>query len=201
MSASSSWLTYAMTRAELEHAIRAACEVAEDHEVYVFGSQAILGQYPDAPEALRQSAEADIAPKNRPDLADTIDVWLGELSQFHEAHGFYVHGLSIGAARLPAAWEERAIIVQNENTRNNRGICVEAHDLAASKLFAFRDKDKDFVRVLLSEGLIQKARLVAAIDELPIDEGDKNRLRAWVDLTARELAGKPRIRSRRAVSG
>jgi hypothetical protein len=51
-----------MTRAELEHAIRAACDVAEDDEVYVFGSQAILGQYPDAPVVLRQSAETDIAP-------------------------------------------------------------------------------------------------------------------------------------------
>ena len=32
-----------MTRAELEHAIRAACDVSGDDEVYVFGSQAILG--------------------------------------------------------------------------------------------------------------------------------------------------------------
>lgn len=38
-----------MTREELEHAIRAACDVSGDDEVYVFGSQAILGQYPDAP--------------------------------------------------------------------------------------------------------------------------------------------------------
>ena len=44
-----------MTRLELEHAIRASCDVAGDDEVYVFGSQAILGQYPDAPESLRQS--------------------------------------------------------------------------------------------------------------------------------------------------
>ena len=51
-----------MTRVELEHAIRAACDVCGDDQVYVFGSQAILGQYPDAPESLRQSAEADIAP-------------------------------------------------------------------------------------------------------------------------------------------
>ena len=49
-----------MTRGELEHAIRAACDVAGDDEVFVFGSQAILGQYPNAHEALRQSAEADV---------------------------------------------------------------------------------------------------------------------------------------------
>ena len=52
----------AVTRSELEHAIRAACDVSGDDELYVIGSQAILGQYPDAPDALRQSAEADVAP-------------------------------------------------------------------------------------------------------------------------------------------
>jgi len=62
-----------MTRAELEHAIRAACDVSGDHEVYVFGSQAILGQYPDAPESLRQSAEADIAPVKAIDMVDVIE--------------------------------------------------------------------------------------------------------------------------------
>lgn len=77
-----------MTRAELEHAIRAACDVSGDDEVYVFGSQAILGQYPDAPESLRQSAEADIAPvkainqlsnnpRVMPELLAIIKAWVG----------------------------------------------------------------------------------------------------------------------------
>jgi hypothetical protein len=48
-----------VTRDQLEHAIRAACDVAEDSEVWVFGSQAILGEFPDAPEALRASIEVD----------------------------------------------------------------------------------------------------------------------------------------------
>jgi len=42
-----------MTREQLEHAIRAACDVAEDAELLIFGSQAILGQFPDAPSTLR----------------------------------------------------------------------------------------------------------------------------------------------------
>jgi hypothetical protein len=45
-----------MTREELEHAIRAACDAAGDTEVWVFGSQSILGQHPEAPEALRSVA-------------------------------------------------------------------------------------------------------------------------------------------------
>ena len=156
-----------MTRAELEHAIRAVCDISGDDEVYVFGSQAILGQYPDAPESLRQSAEADIAPVTAIDMADFIDAQLGELSPFHYAHGFYVHGLSIEAAVLPSGWPERAIAVRNENTRNATGWCVEAHDLAVSKLIAFRDKDKDFVRVLILEKLIDPGTLRARLAQLP----------------------------------
>jgi hypothetical protein len=155
-----------MTRLELEHAIRASCDVAGDDEVYVFGSQAILGQYPDAPESLLQSAEADIAPVKAVDMVDTIDGNLGELSMFHSTFGFYVHGVPIDAAVLPTGWEERAIEVRNENTRNYTGWCVEAHDLAASKLVAFREKDRDFVRTLLVEKLIDPSKLRRRLDQL-----------------------------------
>lgn len=109
-----------MTRTELEHAIRAACDVTNDQAVYVFGSQAILGQYPDAPETLRQSAEADIAPVNAVDMVDVIDANLGELSSFHQAFGYYVHGVPINAAVLPMGWEKRAIAVRNANTNDAR---------------------------------------------------------------------------------
>jgi hypothetical protein len=156
-----------MTRAELEHAIRATCDVSGDDEVYVFGSQAILGQYPDAPESLRQSAEADIAPVTAVGTVDVIDANLGELSPFHDAFGFYVHAMSIDAAVLPVGWERRAIAVRNENTRNYIGWCVEAHDLAVSKLVAFRDKDRDFVRILLRESLIKPRKLLLRLSQLP----------------------------------
>jgi hypothetical protein len=96
-----------VTRAELEHAIRAACDVADDTEVYVFGSQAILAEFPEAPASIRQSVEADLAPKNKPGNIDLIDGALGELSQFHATHHFYVHGLPIESARLPAGWKTR----------------------------------------------------------------------------------------------
>lgn len=155
-----------MTRAELEHAIRVACDVSGDEEVYVFGSQAILGQYPEAPESLRQSAEADIAPVTKVEMVDAIDANLGELSPFHVAFGFYVHGVPIDAAVLPTGWERRAIKIRNDNTRNCTGWCVESHDLAVSKLVAFRDKDRDFVRTLLVERLIDPGKLDRRIRQL-----------------------------------
>ena len=174
-----------MTRQELEHAIRAACDLTDDTEVIVFGSQAILGQFPDAPSALRQSAEADIAPKHAIDKVDLIDAVLGEDSYFHQTHGFYVHGVPIQAASLPMGWDERAVKVQNRNTRNFIGWCVEVHDLAASKLVAFRDKDLTFVRALLNEKMVTPRNLIARIRRLSIPHASKERLVRWVDSTVR----------------
>lgn len=143
-----------MNREELEHAIRAACEISGDNELYIFGSQAILGQYPDADKKLRRSIEVDASPKNRPDKVDNIDGALGENSRFHKTHGFYVHGVSIESAALPKGWKDRTNKVVDYINEDNIGWCVEAHDLAASKLIAFRDKDIAFVRTLLVQNLI-----------------------------------------------
>ena len=176
-----------MTREELEHAIRAACDVADEDQIYVFGSQSILGQFPDAPRALRMSAEVDVSPSAHPERVDAIDGALGELSAFHNAFGFYVHGVPIETATLPAGWEQRVIIVRNRNTRMKAGLCLEAHDLAASKLVAFREKDREFVRVLLAERLVKKQRLMERLRALDLTEPRVARLVKWVEVTYREL--------------
>ncbi len=98
---------------QLEHAIRAACDVSGDTELIVFGSQAILATAPDAPAALRASIEVDIQAKTFPERTDLIDGALGEDSLFHATHGFYVHGVSVESATLPAGWEGRAIAVRH----------------------------------------------------------------------------------------
>jgi hypothetical protein len=41
-----------MDRAALEHLLRAASAISNEREFVVIGSQAVLGQFPDAPEAL-----------------------------------------------------------------------------------------------------------------------------------------------------
>lgn len=177
-----------MTRQQLEHAIRAACDVADDTDLLIFGSQAILGEYPDAPPELRASIEVDIQPLNRIDKVDAIDGALGELSHFHATHGFYVHGVSIQSATLPEGWEERTVAVSDVvNTRGNTGHCIDAHDLAASKLVAYREKDRNFVRVLLVETLVDPSILLERIAALPVESDQRTALAAWVSRTVDEL--------------
>ena len=77
-----------MRRSELEHLIRAAGDIAGEHELVVIGSQSVLGQFPDAPVALLASMEADLYPRARPELADKVDGAIGEGSRFHQTHGY-----------------------------------------------------------------------------------------------------------------
>ena len=73
-----------MKRSDLEHILRAAGAISGDHEIVVIGSQAILGSFPDAPEELLFSCEADVYPKNKPELAILIEGAIGEESLFHQ---------------------------------------------------------------------------------------------------------------------
>lgn len=173
---------------QLEHAIRAACDVSGDTEILIFGSQAILGSYPDAPENLRASIEVDVQAKNLPEMTVYIDGALGEGSLFHATHGFYVHGVSIEIATIPEGWSERTITVSHPvGTRGCKGLCIESHDLAASKLVAHREKDRIFVSTLLMEELIDGATLLERIRILPVDDVTRERLTRWVEVTLVDL--------------
>ena len=99
-----------MKRADLEHVIRAAAAIVED-DIVVVGSQAILGQFPDAPDSLLFSQEADVYPRSNPERAIEIDGALGDGSQFHATNGYYAHGVGPATAKGPAGWEKRLVPV------------------------------------------------------------------------------------------
>ena len=121
-----------MNRAALEHILRAASAIANQREFVVIGSQAILGQYPDAPASLLASIEADLYPRYAPERSDLVDAAIGELSAFHQAFGYYAHGVDDTTATLPAGWTDRLVRVENENTGGAIGWCLDAHDLPIS---------------------------------------------------------------------
>lgn len=150
-----------MTRSELEHVIRAAGAIADDREIVVIGSQAVLGQFPDAPPALRASMEADVYPRNRPERADLIDGAIGEGSPFHEQFGYYAQGVGEATATLPADWQKRLVRVGGADMGGTEGLCLEVHDLAISKYVAGREKDLRFTAVLARHGLTRKEILLA----------------------------------------
>ena len=168
-----------MNRAALEHIIRAGAAVADDTHIVIVGSQAVLGQYPDAPAELLVSMEADVYPRHAPENAVVIDGAIGELSLFHQTFGYYAHGVAPDTAVLPADWRERLISVCNANTRGFTGECPEAHDLAVSKLAAGREKDLAYVRTLLTADIISAGVLQARVARVTTeDEPTRDQMRA-----------------------
>lgn len=160
-----------MTRSELEHLIRAAGAIAADDQIVVIGSQSVLGQFPDAPLALRTSMEADLYPRNRPEHADLIDGAIGEGSQFHQLFGYYAQGVGADTAVLPPGWEQRLVEIYNANTGGVRGLCLDVHDLALSKYVAGREKDLLFTRELARHKYTRKDVLLERLRAMRLDPG------------------------------
>lgn len=158
-----------MRRTELEHLIRAAAAVTKDDEFVIVGSQAILGQFPDAPDSLLVSREADIYPRNHPEQADEIEGNLGDGSYFDEAYGYYAHAVGPETAKAPAGWEERLIPVRSENTAGATGWCLEVHDLVLSKCVAGRERDWEFVADALRHELADPGDLRRRARDLLLD--------------------------------
>ena len=159
-----------MRRADLEHIIRAAADVAQDDEIVVIDGQAILAQFPDAPAELLASQEADVYPRNHPDRATAIDANLGDGSFFHEAFGYYAHGVGPETAKAPAGWEERLVAIRVETGRGGvaTGWCLEAHDLVLAKCAASRERDWEYAETALSAGLVEPAELLRRAPSLPL---------------------------------
>lgn len=159
-----------MQRSDLEHLIRASGEIAGDTEIIIIGSQAILGQFPNAPVRLLSSMEADIYPRNYPERADKVDDAIGEGSSFHESHGYYAQGVGEKTAVLPKGWERRLVAVNNENTSGVTGYCLEIHDLAISKIVAQRPKDLEFLQELVRHAMIEKKTMLHRLEQTDLQE-------------------------------
>ena len=173
-----------MRRDELEHIVLASADLVGEPEVMVVGSQAILGTFAERelPDAAVASIEADIAFFDDPERekADLVTGAIGELSLFHSTFGIYAEGVAIETIVLPVGWRERLVILKSPNTASAKGLCLERHDVAASKLVAYREKDQAYVRALLESGQLDADTLRDRIATLPIAEQQRARLRAFL---------------------
>lgn len=147
--------------------IRAASVITDDEGIVVIGSQAILGQFPDAPSGLRVSMEADLFPMHRPERWDLIDGSIGEGSPFHDTFGYYAQGVGAETAVLPDGWRDRLVPIRQGGTTAT-GWALEIHDLILSKYAAGRDKDHVFAMEAIRHGLVREDVLRARLPSLPV---------------------------------
>lgn len=169
-----------MNRHELEHLIRASGAITDQYEFVIVGSQSILGAIPYPEAEFKMSAEADIYPWHAPELADKIDGSIGEGSEFHLHYGFYAQGVGPETAILPDGWQNRLHRVQNGNTDNRIGWCLDVADLFMSKAAAGRDKDLTFCCALLRHGYADLQQALDLVLHMPLDSNDRTRLAARI---------------------
>jgi hypothetical protein len=133
----------------------------------------VLGQFPAAPAALLTSMEADVYPKNKPELSDLVDGSIGEGSFFHERFGYYAQGVGPDTATLPDGWEGRLVSVSNANTGGVEGLCLEVHDLAIAKYVAGREKDLEFTKELARHAMTQRDVLIDRLTRTPLSAAQR----------------------------
>ena len=174
-----------MRRSDLEHLIRAAGAISGSKRLIVFGSQAILGQFPlGAPPQATISVEADLLPIDAPEMADLLTGTIGELSAFHDSWGYFADGVTIETAVLPSGWEDRLVKIENENTNGYVGLCLDVHDLLISKYVAGREKDREFCHAVIEAGLANRATLLERLTATTIDPERKALIAASIEADA-----------------
>ena len=176
-----------MTREELEHIIRASGDITEQYEFVIIGSQSMLGSVPNPEEVFTVSMEADIYPLQVPELADKIEGAIGEGSQFHQTFGYYAQGVGPDTATLPKNWMQRLHRVQNGNTRDRVGYCLDVLDLFLAKAAAGREKDREFCMALFEYGYVTPVQALSEVPTMPIDNNEQRTLRATIRRWAKAL--------------
>jgi hypothetical protein len=71
---------------------------------------------------------------------------------------------------LPKGWESRLFAVNNDNARGVTGYCIDAHDLAISKLVAQRPKDVEFVQEMVRHDMIEKKTMLRRVEQTELQE-------------------------------
>ncbi|MEX2211019.1 MAG: DUF6036 family nucleotidyltransferase [Gaiellaceae bacterium] len=159
-----------MRREEFEHVVRAAATIVGD-EIVVVGSQAVLAQYPDAPEPLLRSLEVDLYPRSEPERSEEIDGAIGDGSPFHELFAYFAHGVGPETVTAPAGWEDRLVRLELPPLRRKGGPviawCLEVHDLVLAKLAAGREHDIEFAFEAIRGELVDADRLRIGLGLMP----------------------------------
>lgn len=159
-----------MDKETFEEIIIETAKLSGSDMITVVGSQALHAVFESLPDIAILSNEVDVLFDKR-DIAEKVDLELGEHSEFHAKWFCYVHALDPCAdLPFPLGWRSNAISKQI----NREGISTEClfmapEDLCASKLAVGRAKDLEFVANLVERALIETAAIRERIARLPED--------------------------------
>ncbi|MFT4049354.1 MAG: hypothetical protein QM648_05880 [Solirubrobacterales bacterium] len=170
-----------MNRDELIHIIRASAAITGETSFVIIGSQSILGSHEDLPDPLVVSMEADIYPKRNPEKAIAIDGAIGEGSMFQDSFGVYAHGVGPETAKCPSGWESRLVPLELEvDGQLVTAECLDPNDLVLAKCVAGRERDREFAKCALDEGVVDLKVMLSRVGDLPVAQTEIERVRAML---------------------
>ncbi|MGJ7582358.1 DUF6036 family nucleotidyltransferase [Variovorax sp. RHLX14] len=172
-----------MKYSQLLHVLRAAAEISGEKSFVLVGSQVVVLALDEADALLTLSDELDLYPSMAPEKADLIDGAIGALSRFHDEFGYHADGVSPETAVMPSDWMKRA---RFHYFGDLTAICPDLHDLCVSKCVAAREKDADFIRVLLRDEQIVFNTLIQRIHALDGEKYPVSQIVAWATRRQRD---------------
>jgi len=164
-----------MTREDGERALLEFAAFMKEPTVYVVGSQAIYGSFPDLDLGIvLASKDIDVftVPYYESWWLPVVERF-GSDSDFDLERGYYVDMVKPDLPRLPNGWEERAVrrtigtIDIDGRASEVVAVFPEAHDLAASKVAIGRAQDAEFLAGLVQRGLLDRSRLEDRLANAP----------------------------------
>jgi hypothetical protein len=165
-----------MKKQQVDHVLRAAGRITGEKQFIIIGSQSLHGKYPDVPDEILTSFEVDLVAAKNTDRSAWLNA-IGVDSPFHESFGYYADPVDLTTATLPKGWKGRLVNLPPGETEGVTGLCLEPHDLAIAKYVAARDKDLIFTRELARRGIIVEERVLALLEDTPVDSATRERIR------------------------
>lgn len=170
-----------MNRAHLFTLFERAHRLTGHRDFVVIGSLSILGTEDEDKLPMEMSMSIDIDCYTQADPARIYDVQaaLGEGSDFHVAHGYFLDPVSPSLPSLPDGWKDRMVLIERGALRL---WFLDPDDAAVSKYARSQANDLRWIRAGLLSGHISLPRIRTRLPStLFLDEEEALRVKTQVD--------------------
>lgn len=170
-----------MKRAHLFTLFEQARQLTGHRDFVVIGSLSILGTDDEAGLPMEMSMSIDIDCYTKVDPARIYDLRaaLGEGSDFHTAHGYFLDPVSPSLPSLPDAWQSRMTLLERAGLRL---WFLDPDDAAISKYARSQPNDLRWIRAGVLSGHLSLPKIRSRLSTtLFLDDEEASRVKARVD--------------------
>jgi len=169
-----------MKREYLFRLFEEAHRLTGHRDYVVIGSLSILGTEDEdgLPVEMSMSNDVDSYTRSDPGRIADLRTALGEGSEFHRAHGYFLDPVSPNLPSLPDGWQSRMTSLEQGNVRI---WFLDPDDAAISKYARSQPNDLRWIRAGIESGHVSLPRVKARIaSTLFLDAEEETRVRTQV---------------------